>query len=411
MERSPSHAISRVRFPWPPLVLVVAGLLVTAYAYAAMAAPPREELKDLRDRIGDLQKELAAAEESRGEAADSLKESERAISDANRRLYELAGRLKLLNGELAELSDRIRRTEATIHTQRQQLSELLYRLYVDGRGEALSLVLSGRDPNEVARQLHYLTYVTRARAELLDGLKENLAALESLTAETKEKRQAVADVQSEQLAERSRLEREKANRAEVLQRLSRDIARQRREIGTLKRDETRLAKLVERLSRIITKRKPASPSTPGERLKNERVPDAGGLGGAFRSLKGKLALPVKGELAGRFGSPRSDSGLSWKGIFIRAPEGESVRAVAAGKVVFADWLRGFGNLLIVDHGEGYMSLYGNNESLYRQVGDDIRSGDAIASVGTSGGSPNSGLYFEMRFQGKPFDPLQWVSLR
>ena len=120
---------------------------------------------------------------------------------------------------------------------------------------------------------------------------------------------------------------------------------------------------------------------------------------------------MRGELGNRFGSPRSDSGLNWKGLFIAARPGEEVHAIAAGRVVFADWLRGFGNLLIIDHGDSYMSLYGNNETLYKQVGETIRGGETIAAVGNSGGNTDSGLYFEIRYQGKPFDPLTWVNAR
>jgi murein hydrolase activator len=120
---------------------------------------------------------------------------------------------------------------------------------------------------------------------------------------------------------------------------------------------------------------------------------------------------VRGELASRFGSPRNDGGLTWKGLFLAAKPGESVRAVAGGRVVYADWLRGFGNLLIVDHGEGYMSLYGYNETLLKRIGDEIHGGDSVATVGNSGGSADSGLYFELRHQGKPFDPLTWVGRR
>jgi septal ring factor EnvC (AmiA/AmiB activator) len=122
-------------------------------------------------------------------------------------------------------------------------------------------------------------------------------------------------------------------------------------------------------------------------------------------------LPVRGELANRFGSPRSDGGVVWKGLFIAARSGEEVRAIADGRVVFADWLRGFGNLLIVDHGDAYMSLYGNNEALYKRVGDLIHGGESIAAVGASGGNADSGLYFELRHEGRPLDPLDWVSIR
>jgi septal ring factor EnvC (AmiA/AmiB activator) len=140
----------------------------------------------------------------------------------------------------------------------------------------------------------------------------------------------------------------------------------------------------------------------------ERVPELGSASGAFGDLRGKLRLPVRGELTGRFGTPRKSGGVKLKGLFIRAAEGQPVRAIAAGQVVFADWMRGFGNLLIIDHGEGYLSVYANNETLLRQVGDVVAPGEPVATVGATGGNQQSGLYFELRHLGKPFDPLTWV---
>ena len=165
-----------------------------------------------------------------------------------------------------------------------------------------------------------------------------------------------------------------------------------------------LARLVQSLARLV-----APGAAP--RLRNERVPQPFSEESSFAELKGRLRLPVRGELANRFGSPRADGGVVWKGLFIAARAGEEVRAIADGRVVFADWLRGFGNLLIVDHGDAYMSLYGNNEALYKRVGDSIRAGDPVAAVGATGGNADSGLYFELRHQGRPLDPLEWVSTR
>ncbi len=157
---------------------------------------------------------------------------------------------------------------------------------------------------------------------------------------------------------------------------------------------------------MLAQRKP-----PARAPAKERAPEPQVEGSAFQQLKGRLHVPLRGELVGRFGSPRSDSGLSWRGIFIQAPAGRDVRAVAAGRVVFADWLRGFGNLLILDHGDGFMSLYGNNEAVLGRLGDPVRSGDTVATTGSSGGNTATGLYFELRYQGKPFDPLGWMNLK
>jgi septal ring factor EnvC (AmiA/AmiB activator) len=188
--------------------------------------------------------------------------------------------------------------------------------------------------------------------------------------------------------------------------VSDQISRQRNEISQLKRNEERLAKLVDRLAREL-----ARPPARQGRTRNEQLPEPLRGVSSFSALKGRLRLPVTGELVNQFGSPRADTGLSWKGLFIAAKQGQEVKAVATGRVVFADWLRGFGNLMILDHGGGYMSLYGNNDALLRQVGDTVKAGDAIAAVGASGGNSETGLYFELRFQGKPFDPLTWANLK
>ena len=180
-------------------------------------------------------------------------------------------------------------------------------------------------------------------------------------------------------------------------------------IVEVQKDEKRLARLIEGLSRIVPRQKAEpAPSRPGRSAGGS---DPSGAKGAFAALKGSLRLPAAGTVAHRFGARRADSGASWKGLFIRAAEGAEVRAVAAGLVVFSDWLRGFGNLLVLDHGDGFLSVYGNNQSLLREPGDRVREGEAVATVGNSGGNPESGLYFELRYQGQAFDPMKWVKTR
>jgi len=380
-------------------------LLASPDAKPAGAGAKERELRELRGRIEALQKSLDEAEESKSEAADALRESERAISETNRALRELGAQSRETQRQLAALSAESRRHEAALRTQQEQLTRLLYHHYLGSQSEPLKLLLNREDPNEIARRLHYFGYISRARARLIMETRESLARLRQLARETSQKASELAAVTTESKALRSRLDREKRARSQVLTRISRDIQRQRREIGTMKRDEGRLARLVESLAKLMARSKPAP------RLKNERVPQAPSGDSPFLELKGKLNLPVRGELANRFGSPRADGGVVWKGLFIAARSGDEVRAIADGRVVFADWLRGFGNLLIVDHGDAYMSLYGNNEALYKRVGDPIRGGEPVAAVGASGGNADSGLYFEMRHQGRPLDPLDWVKLR
>lgn len=384
------------------LALLLAVFLPQAHSQTAQK---KKDLEELRSRIEALQKELEKAEENKAEAADALRESERAISQTNRRLFRLAAQRRALNSEMQKLGRDAGALRARIEAEQAALGRLLYRQYVNGQPEVLRLLLSRQDPNETARQLQYLGYLWRARARLIADLKRDLAALDGLTERTARKSAELRLLEAEEAAEMKRLEREKQAHREVLARVSSEIAQQRSQISTLKRNEQRLTRLIERLAKEAARRK----SRPA--IVNRALPQPGETASAFGKLKGRLRLPVVGELANRFGSPRQDSGLSWKGLFISAPAGREVKAVAAGRVVYADWLRGFGNLMILDHGDGYMSLYGNNEALLKQVGEEASPGEAIASVGNSGGNPDSGLYFELRYQGKPFDPLPWVRLR
>ncbi len=387
--------------------LLIAWLALPGAAAAATAGQTQEELRELRARISALQKKLASAEESRSEASDALRESEQAISEANRELRQLALQSRESTEKMSALRKSANTAGAALAGQQELLGRMLRQQYLQGEPDALRLVLGREDPSAMARQLHYLSHIARARAQLVDGLRANLREIERLQAEIAEEAAAIARITREQTAQRARLEREKRARAGVLSRLSRDIQKQQREMRAMQANENRLTRLIDQLARLV--RKPAASGKP--RPRNEALPSGTADGSPFAALRGRLALPVRGELGGRFGSPRADGGVTWKGVFIAAKAGEDVRAVAGGRVVYADWLRGFGNLLIVDHGDSYMTLYANAEALLKQVGDTIRGGEPVATVGNSGGNAESGLYFEMRHEGRPFDPLQWVRLR
>ncbi|MFA6445456.1 MAG: peptidoglycan DD-metalloendopeptidase family protein, partial [Sterolibacterium sp.] len=373
----------------------------------------RGQLKDLQGRIENLHRDLAKSEETKAYAADQLKETESAISGAKRGLHELGLRRGEVQSELLELQQQARRLEAQIAAQQGQLGRLLYRQYVNGESDALRTLLSGNDPNQAARDLHYLTLLSRAKADLLAVLRAALAAKQRLADAARAKRDELAAIQQKQQRQHAALLAQQQQRHGMLAKLAGKIKEQRREIGALKRDEKRLGKLIEGLARIVAKpvakaaRKQAgrpakskagaaAAEKPEPALQNELTPEAMSFAGNFAKLKGRLRLPVRGELVNRYGKPRAESGATWKGLFIRSAEGSEVKAVAPGRVVFADWLRGFGNLLIIDHGDAFLSVYGNNQSLFRQVGDTIKSGDVVAAVGNSGGNPESGLYFELR---------------
>jgi septal ring factor EnvC (AmiA/AmiB activator) len=403
-----------------------------AYSPDALGAAPKvdkvdkvdkEDLKQLRNRIETLQKELADTEESRSEVADTLKDSERAISAAARKLNTLVQEKHKASNRLSQLQSQSEQVAGNIEVQQSHLGKLLYRQYMAGseQKEYLELLLNQQDPNQIARNMYYYGYLTRARAAGIDALRANLQQLGSLTRASEEKSAEIAVIQAKQAEYKKELEQQKAEHAKLLARISLQADQQRREISKLKQDEERLSRLVEKLAKMLArkKRRTTSPSSTRSApppasapLSNDSLPDASTDGNPFSALKGRLSLPVRGELANRFGSPRADSGLTWKGLFIRSAIGEDVKAIATGRIVFADWLRGFGHLLIVDHGGSYMSLYGNNETIRKQVGDSVRSGDTIATVGNSSDiNPDSGLYFELRHQGKPFDPLNWVRIK
>lgn len=394
--------------------LILAGALILPHSLLAAPRVEKEELRQLRSRIESLQEELADTEESKSGAAGALREAEQAISAANRKLMTLAREQHEANGKLSQLKTQSGRVAEDIQAQQLQLGKLLYRQYLDGgsKKEYLSLLLNQHDPNEIARDLHYYGYLSRARMEEIDALRANLQRLDALAGQSREKTAEITAIQAKQAEHKKHLERKKTERAELLAQISLQADQQRLEINKLKRDEDRLARLVDKIAKMLAQKKRSSPRGSGSgSLSNERLPDASTHGSPFSSLKGRLSLPVRGELANRFGSPRADGGITWKGLFIRSAMGGEVKAIAGGRVVFADWLRGFGNLMIVDHGSSYMSLYGNNETVHKKVGDSVRGGDTIATVGNSGGNPESGLYFELRHQGKPFDPLNWVRIK
>jgi murein hydrolase activator len=397
-----------VRFP---RLLTVAILFALAWPAGANPDARQAELKELRDRIKALQQELEQSSEERKEVADELKNSERRISDANRGLRDLTYRQRDLAQNLKQLDEESSRVQVDIDDQRARLAELLRQRYIHGDNDAMKLMLNGQNPGDTARNLEYYGYIGRARTALINEYQASLAHLGELQNSVREKKAKLDQIKDERVSQKKTLESEKQSRQEVLYKLSSQIRSQRNEIKTLEQDGKRLTALIDRLARLAASRKkPPSKSEPSKKPGQtvDRVADASLAGINFAKLRGKLALPVAGELLHRYGQSRPGGGPAWKGVFIRARQGQDVRAVATGKVAFADWLRGFGNLLILDHGDGFLSLYSNNESLYKQPGDPVRAGDVVASVGATGGQDEPGLYFELRRQGTPFDPMTWV---
>jgi len=425
----PSKANTRA-----PTRLVVALLFLGGASPSAIAAngktePPtraevaekKDDLKEIQGQIKALQKGVAEAKDKRSDAADKLKRIEQEISATQRSLHDLAQQRSKLQASLTSLVAQSRELETRLSHQHEQLGRLVYRQYLQGNPDSLRLLLNGTNPNQTSRDLYYLGAVGRSRSELLQEIENTLQRKQALATDTKERAGELAANEDEQRRQHEKMLAQREQRRVVLDTISSRIADQQREISNLKRVEKQLSQLIARLAKAIAakpapRREPArsvpapGAKTPPAGIHNDATPEAEQSSSAFAQLKGRLRLPVRGVVSNRFGAARQE-GSAWKGLFIRADQGSEVKAIANGEVVFSDWMRGFGNLLIVDHGGKYLSIYGNNEAVLKQTGDTVRGGDAIASVGNSGGNPESGLYFELRYQGQPLDPLKWVNLK
>jgi septal ring factor EnvC (AmiA/AmiB activator) len=464
----------RISHPWKFLAtLGMASLLLALPAHAnkitertKQKRAAESERAELQEKLSALKRDISQTETARSHAADELAHSEKAISDANRELHSLLREQQETEAKFKRLSDQQKQLAAIIAAQQQQLGKLLREQYVAGNEDRIKLLLSGDNPNRINRELQYMGYVSQAQAKLIDSLRNNLQAIENNRVEAQNAKDELDEIAREQREQTAQLEKEKARRATLLAQLSSKLSAQRKEAGTIERDDRRLGGLVDKLANLIEEQRKAEAVAQekrrreqlarAERAERERAraaaidkskasrdaaargrsssPDAidndepppktvarnelgpvasvqdGGSMGAFSALRGQLRLPVRGELLARYGSKRGD-GPAWKGVFIRAPEGTEVRAVAGGQVVFSEWLRGFGNLIIIDHGNQYMTIYGNNQAVLKQAGDVVKTGEVIASAGNSGGNEQSGLYFEMRHQGRTFDPLGWINTR
>jgi septal ring factor EnvC (AmiA/AmiB activator) len=364
-------------------------LLLASVAAAAWAASQEENLKALRGRIDAINRELQKKEEATKEARDSLRDSERAISNANRALARSSAEARQVRADAGRITERRHSLQIQISKREAAIERMLVAWSAAGAPDTLRVLLSGDDPADLGRKLHYLGAISRAAAALIGEQRAALAELERLANEARQRAERLRAIEQASRGERDKVLAERRERQRVLKTLGADIRKNRREIQTLRADEARLARLVEALARAAS----------------------GALTEPFSALRGKLRLPVRGELSGRFGAPRGAAGMVAKGVFIRAPQGQPVRAIARGQVVYADWMRGFGNLLIVDHGESYLSIYANNETLLKEPGDPVAPGEPIAVTGSSGGNEETGLYFEMRHLGRAFDPLSWVKLK
>jgi len=262
--------------------------------------------------------------------------------------------------------------------------------YITGRAEVFKLLLSQQSPSTLGRMLVYYDYLNRTRSARIAAVGADLDKLAALNADTQRVEAELKDLEAAQATQAAAVAKSRDERQAVVTRLESTIKDDSDAVAKLKGEEKRLADLVEQLRQLM-----AGLPVEGDQ--------------PFATLKGKLAWPVQGRLAGDFGQPRAGSVVKWNGVLLEATPGTAVRAVYHGRVAFADWLPGLGLLVIVDHGGGYMSLYGHNEALLKESGDWVQPGETIAQVGDTGGAPKPALYFEIRFKGEPVNPHAWIT--
>ena len=294
--------------------------------------------------------------------------------------------------QLNRLQSSVRSEQNKLAKHAAVLEDYVRTAYFLGRQEYTKLLLSQKDPAAVARVIVYYRYLSRARLDAIQSINTNVSQIKTRQNEILAGQRELAVLRETEDKNVRELKDARRQRSGVLARLNLRIETQSQEIERLLADQRRLEQLVGNLRPLLREFSDAGPHAQ------------------FADSRGRLPLPIDGRVGARFGDPKNVGGLKWKGIFLAGSEGQRVESVFRGRVAYADWLRGFGLLLILDHGDGYMTLYGHNQSLLKQVGDWVEAGETIALVGNSGDTPRSGLYFELRHDGQPNDPLKWCKL-
>lgn len=353
-----------------------------------------EQLQELRTRLKGLEKELNTTRGERDSLRDELRGAEQDIGAQLKILKQLDAQLTSQTTRLAGLHAEKSRQHQQIQAQLKHLEQEARAAYILGQQENLKLLLNQENPASVSRVLAYYHYLQRARAARIQEARASLDRLAALTDQIQMRTQELDALKSDALTKQQALIATRAQRGRLLAQVNLRVRNQAQEVERLRLDEQRLVRLLKELETVAIRA--PQPSFPTQ--------------GRFQTHKGKLPLPIQGRVTARFGAPRS-GGLRWRGIFVTAPEGRTVASVFRGRVAYADWLRGFGLLIILEHGEGYMTLYGHNQSLYKEAGDWVEAGQTIAGSGSTGGPPEPGLYFEIRHNGDPRDPLEWCRIR
>lgn len=374
----------------------LAALLALALAVPAaaqddgLAQIKERELAEVRERISELKDRLDERAAERDRVSADLQAAELKIAGKRRQLEDLEGQKAYSEKRLEELAGQRRTREAELGQEIEQLSAQVRAAYTSGSQERIKLLLNQHDPASLGRLVTWYRYLSEYRGRNIEAVTAHLAELEALQSEAAREQARLDELAKAHLAELARLDAAQDERKELLGVLRTRMQEEGAEMERLAAQEQDLTRLIAELSSILAD----YPITSEE---------------PFTALRGRLTWPVAGRLVHDFGQPRAGGRLSWNGVVLAAPRGREVRAVYHGRVVFADWLDGMGLLVIVDHGEGFLTLYGYNETTLKSTGDWVAPGDAIATVGVSGGQVDSGLYFEIREGTRPVDPRNWIT--
>lgn len=403
-------------------------------------AAPQTDLSTVRRQIQEIERGIRAKEVNRNEAMDALKASEQAVSEARRKLRQLEQHKSESETERARVQKQIAAAQKDMAQTRQRIGRILAAQYRQGDPDPLQTWLAQKDPNQAARDAVYHHHLTLAQNEILQSLVQQQKALEGLSKQLDEETQYLQKVSQNHRLQAQKFEQEKQSRAKVVAKLSDEIRQQRQVVGRLQQDEQRLTRLLhdlhqkleaQRREAQLLKAAPKTDKKPEKSEKSEpKIKSSGTLTAEdvdlrprtrtptrsaehearvpFAAQKSGMRLPVAGQVVGQFGGERG-AGARWRGVFIQTHAGRNVRAIASGRVVYANWLRGFGNMIIVDHGDSFMSIYGSAEALLKQSGERVKQGEAIATTGASGGSELTGIYFELRHKGEPINPMKWAA--
>jgi septal ring factor EnvC (AmiA/AmiB activator) len=377
------------------LAIALAALMVVVPiashgAKATDAAAKEAELRKVRGRIESIRKAIQGEAERRDSLAAQVREAELEVQSARERLSAVRQQRQAAEARLAELERDKKDTQDQIDAQRDALAGELRVAYVNGRQEHVKLLLNQKDPAQLGRMMTWYGYFGRQRADQITAISEHLAHLELLSEKIATEADQLEALETSQTREVSSLASARDRRKTTLAQVQSRIKTRGDQLAKAQREAQALEKLVEQLRRAI-----------------QEFPDLGDQ--PFARIRGKLPWPVKGPLLARYGQLRSGGPLKWQGIVIGSERGTQVRAPFPGRVVYADWLPGLGLLLVLDHGGGFMSLYGHNEQLYRKVGERVGAGDALAAVGDASGFGKPGLYLEIRKGRDTLDPMHWLA--